>query len=499
MDVRVAPFEQARGGSIPPNARRASLSCCARLRLVACALPTFAACAITCAAIALPVPVCKAADASDTDAPVAGCIADVRVLGEPGTLVWADEFASAEPDGRPNASHWRYETGDTGWGNDELQFYTDRAENAAVADGELTITARCEAYGPRDFTSARLTTAGTFSWASDHRLDVRAWLPTGVGAWPTIRMLPTESAYGAWPLSGEIGVVELVGCDPELALAAAVTEELNAAARTRVTNSSELQPGWHNFSLVWREDSLQWFFDEQWVLEHRKRDGDGPSRWPFDRRFHLVMSVAVDGARGGYCIDEPPSCSDPAELGRPQRLRVDYVRVSTRRDGCAPPRAAAEDTQPRQAPAVCEEWAGALRVTTFAQRAGPRAAKVAAEAIAAFWRLVRVADRSLSARAALGTGAAIGALVAVIACACACGAWPSRTVAPRATRHVRSPAAAMPLQRERAPSTGGMQVVRIAAAKTAEGRPPGSPTPSLELRAMSDSDETSSAGTAHAP
>src|SRR6266567_1513569 len=125
------------------------------------------------------------------------------------TLVWADEFDSGT---QPSGNNWTYNTGGGGWGNNELETYTSSPSTANISNGVLNIVARYSKRKPH-YTSARLLTRDKFSWQYG-RIDVRAKLPTGVGSWPAIWMLPADSKYGTQYLAnGEIDLMEEVGAD----------------------------------------------------------------------------------------------------------------------------------------------------------------------------------------------------------------------------------------------------------------------------------------------
>src|SRR5215470_9572219 len=120
-------------------------------------------------------------------------------------LVWADEF---DYDGLPDPKKWSYDVGGHGWGNKELQYYTEgRKENARVENGLLIIEARRDSWEGHEYTSVRLVTKGKGDWTYG-RIEVKAKLPSGRGTWPAIWMLPTASDYGGWPSSGEIDIME---------------------------------------------------------------------------------------------------------------------------------------------------------------------------------------------------------------------------------------------------------------------------------------------------
>ena len=149
--------------------------------------------------------------------------------------VWADEF---DRPGLPDSSKWSYETGGHGWGNNELQFYTEaRAENARVEAGLLIVEARREPWQNRTYTSARLNSRIGWTYG---RFEARAKLPRGRGTWPAIWMLPVRGTYasGGWPDNGEIDIMEHVGFDPEVVHASVHTLRFNHVARTHRTAST---------------------------------------------------------------------------------------------------------------------------------------------------------------------------------------------------------------------------------------------------------------------
>ncbi|MEJ2503896.1 MAG: glycoside hydrolase family 16 protein, partial [Gemmatimonadota bacterium] len=138
--------------------------------------------------------------------------------------VWADEF---DTPGLPDTLRWSYDVGGHGWGNEELQYYTEaRQANARVEDGHLIIEARRDSVGGREYSSARLVTKGKGDWQYG-RFEARAKLPSGRGTWPAIWMLPTEWRYGGWPESGEIDIMEHVGHDPDVVHATVHTGAYN--------------------------------------------------------------------------------------------------------------------------------------------------------------------------------------------------------------------------------------------------------------------------------
>lgn len=233
------------------------------------------------------------------------------------TPVWSDEF---DYSGLPNAGKWAYDLGGSGWGNNELQYYTNSLNNASVGNGMLTITVRKEAFGGREFTSARLVSKGKGDFLYG-RFEVKAKLPSGKGTWPAIWMLPTDLAYGGWPKSGEIDIMEQVGYDQNRVHVTVHTEAYNHGIKTQRgtnkivdTSSSEF----HLYRIDWTPNAITGYIDDQQMFEFLN-EGKGSPVWPFDKKFHLLLNIAFGGNWGGA------QGIDAAIL--PQKMDVDYVRV----------------------------------------------------------------------------------------------------------------------------------------------------------------------------
>lgn len=232
-------------------------------------------------------------------------------------LVWTDEF---DYTGLPAASKWTFEEGGHGWGNNELQYYTmNRTQNARVENGVLIIEALKENYLGREYTSARLITTGKGDWLYG-RFEIRAKLPGGRGTWPAIWMLPTDWAYGNWPASGEIDIMEHVGYDPTHVFGTAHTEVYNHKLGTQ-KGSSVTGPDWetafHVYAIEWSATKIDFMVDDA-VYYTFNNEGTW-EKWPFDKRFHFILNVAVGGSWGGA------QGVDPSIF--PKRMEIDYVRV----------------------------------------------------------------------------------------------------------------------------------------------------------------------------
>ena len=161
---------------------------------------------------------------SAAPAPDAAEMAEPANLAEPASapeepparqLAFDDEFEG--PAGSPpDAAKWTYDRGGSGWGNDELQYYTDSTRNAALdGSGALVISVRAERQHGRKYTSARLKTLGRFAQAYGH-FEARIRIPQGQGIWPAFWLLGSDMDAVGWPQCGEIDVMENIGREPTL-------------------------------------------------------------------------------------------------------------------------------------------------------------------------------------------------------------------------------------------------------------------------------------------
>jgi beta-glucanase (GH16 family) len=233
-------------------------------------------------------------------------------------LVWADEF---NKNGLPDSTKWGYDHGGSGWGNNELQFYTTkRKENASARNGQLVIEARKENFDNRKYTSARLVSKNKGDWKYG-RIEVKAKLPKGRGIWPAIWMLPTRSVHGGWPKSGEIDIMEFVGYMPDSVFGSVHTGSYNHTIGTQRTKGivlKDLATAFHVYAIDWTEEKISFLIDDKIYYEFRN-EGSGPGAWPFDQPFHIILNIAVGGNWGGkYGVDDAIF---------PQTMEIDYVRV----------------------------------------------------------------------------------------------------------------------------------------------------------------------------
>jgi beta-glucanase (GH16 family) len=246
------------------------------------------------------------------------------------TLAWADEFD--DPAGTPpNPANWAYEIGDTtpdgknGWGNEELQYYTDDPANAATdGNGNLVISLdesdgsqECY-YGPCEFESARLITQNKAEFAYG-RIESRLQVPTGGdGLWPAFWSLGTDITYNPWPGAGEIDVMEYVSRIPNEIFGTIHGPGYNGGGSfSGIYDFGErVDQDYHTFAVEWQPNLITWYVDG--IQYHQAEPSDVPGPWVFEKPFFLLLNFAIGGNFGGAI--------DPANT-YPQEYLVDYVRV----------------------------------------------------------------------------------------------------------------------------------------------------------------------------
>ncbi len=235
-------------------------------------------------------------------------------------LAWSDEFNYI---GLVDSTKWSYdiEGNEWSWGNNEYQYYTKARKENSFVDGQyLHIVALKEKWNKKDYTSARLITKGKGDWLYG-KFEIRAKLPGGKGIWPAIWMLSTDWAYGGWPQSGEIDIMEHVGNVPDTVYATAHTQTYNHVIGTQKSKGlylSDCEKEFHTYILEWDEKGYRVFVDSTEYF-HFKNEQTGSNEWPFDKRFHLILNVAVGGNWG--------AAKGFDKNIFPRELIVDYVRV----------------------------------------------------------------------------------------------------------------------------------------------------------------------------
>lgn len=233
-------------------------------------------------------------------------------------LVWQEEF---DQDG-VDRSNWTFETGSGGWGNNELQNYTN-GDNVHVSNGMLVLTARKvnDDKVAGSYTSTRMITKGKKEFTYG-RLEIRAKLPGGKGIWPAIWMLGSNINTVGWPACGEIDIMEYVGKDPGVVHSSIHTQSFNHSIGTQKTKSYSLpdaETAFHNYGVIWTEKSMKFYIDEpnNVFFTFNKEGVNDTGKWPFDKPCFFILNIAVGGNWGGEV--------DNAIF--PQTMEIDYVRV----------------------------------------------------------------------------------------------------------------------------------------------------------------------------
>lgn len=242
------------------------------------------------------------------------------------TPVWQDEFNQPAGSG-PDPAKWVPDLGANGWGNQELQTYTDSRENSfVVADPEATdgraLVLRAVRTPSGGYTSARLKTLGRFSTGYG-RIEARLKLPRGQGIWPAFWMLGDGMDRVPWPACGEIDIVELIGHQPGTLYGTlhgpGYSGQHGLTKSTVLPGGATFSDAYHVFAVDWRPGRIDWLLDGK--IYHTRTPADLPAgkQWVFDNiSCYLLLNLAVGGAWPGY---------PDATTQFPQEYRIDYVRV----------------------------------------------------------------------------------------------------------------------------------------------------------------------------
>lgn len=242
------------------------------------------------------------------------------VTPKPYQLVWSDEF---DKDGPPDSTKWGYDLGGGGYGNNELENYTNRPQNVRDSSGYLVIEARKEDYMGNLYTSARLLTKNKAQWTYG-KFEIRAKLPRGVGTWPAIWLLSATDPL-VWPDDGELDIMEEVGFNPNVIYGTAHNKMYNGANGTQKggnMNVPTAQDSFHVYTLEWTTNTVKWSVDSISYFMYQD-PGQGPNAWPYYKDFFMILNIAVGGNWGGsQGVDDTIF---------PQEMLVDYVRVYQRK------------------------------------------------------------------------------------------------------------------------------------------------------------------------
>jgi len=243
------------------------------------------------------------------------------------TLKWSDEFNGAE--GSPvDAAKWAFDIGGSGWGNNELEYYTSSTRNASMdGNGNLVITAINETlpkknkcwYGRCQYSSARIRTVGKFK--AYGRFEARIKMPFGQGIWPAFWMLGKNINKVGWPNCGEIDIMENIGREPATVhgtIHGPGYSGSNAIGAAYDLPARAFADEFHVFAIEWEPGAIRWYVDGNLYQTRTQADLPAGAAWVFDHRFFMLLNVAVGGNWPG---------NPDATTVFPQRMYVDYVRV----------------------------------------------------------------------------------------------------------------------------------------------------------------------------
>lgn len=225
------------------------------------------------------------------------------------TLTWSDEFEGENI----NTSNWTYDIDGHGWGNNELQYYTDRYENARIENGNLLIEARKESYNGSEYTSARLKTEGLQNFTYG-KIEARIKLPEGQGLWPAFWMLGSNMASVQWPDCGELDIMEHINTDEN------IWGTIHWKSDSIQSYGGKMQidvTEYHDYSVEWSPNYIRWFVDDTKFEEYDITNNINGTT-PFHKPFFIVLNLAV----GGNWPKNPDSSTE-----FPAKMYVDYVRV----------------------------------------------------------------------------------------------------------------------------------------------------------------------------
>jgi len=240
-------------------------------------------------------------------------------------LTWSDEFDGANLD----ANKWVYAIGGNGWGNNELEYYTNRLQNVYLENGTSVIKAVKETYtGPdgvtRNYTSGRIRTQGKFSQAYG-RFEARIKVPYGQGIWPALWMLGDDYETAGWPACGEIDIMENIGREPSTVHGTihgpGYSGGNGIGAAYSLPAGRRFADDFHLFAIEWEPGVIRWYVDDQLYKTITPANLPRGTRWVFDHPFYLLLNLAVGG--------NWPGIPDQSTVF-PQYMLVDYVRVYKR-------------------------------------------------------------------------------------------------------------------------------------------------------------------------
>jgi len=253
-------------------------------------------------------------------------------------IIWIDDFVELS-----YLDNWTAmigngaEYGIPGWGNNESQYYTDSVNNANIANGCLRITPLNESKEGFNYTSAKLITENKVDFTHPGKITVKFRSPEGVGMWPAIWMMPTDSVYGGWPASGEIDLVEIRGNNMQEILSTVhygsdPSNHKYQGGSYILSQENNLNEEFHELTFIWEENSMKFILDNQYsVFEISSNQIGFNENYPFNEIFYLIINVAVGGNFVGNYINNSDLCyvADATTCPDDKRFLIDWVKYET--------------------------------------------------------------------------------------------------------------------------------------------------------------------------
>ena len=244
-------------------------------------------------------------------------------------LVWQEEFS----DPKLNTDKWAFQLGNgaeygiAGWGNNELQFYTDSSDNFELSDGMLKIIPLYNKDSSKTFTSVKLVTMGLVNFTSPGVLEVKFKIPKGQGLWPAIWMMPEKNRFGGWPKSGEIDLMEARGSNTNEVLSTLHFFQNGhrlLGSEYKVSNENNFNQNFHIITLIWGIDKISFYINNQFLVYEGSLTKILGVKYPFNESFYLILNTAI----GGDFVKAPKpneicsldNCDDS------KKFIVDYIR-----------------------------------------------------------------------------------------------------------------------------------------------------------------------------
>ncbi len=243
-------------------------------------------------------------------------------------LIWSDEFNGIKG-ASVDTNIWKFDTGGGGWGNNELEFYTNKTKNVYQdGTGNLVIKAIKETiqngcwYGNCAYTSGRILTKDRLE-RQYGRFEARIRIPKGQGLWPAFWMLGSDIGTINWPTCGEIDILENIGKEPKTVHGTIHGPGYSGANGIGLpyTGSQVFSDGFHVYATEWEPEAIRWYVDGILYQTRTPKDLPEGAKWVFDHKFFLILNLAVGGGWPG---------NPDASSVFPQAMKVDYVRVYER-------------------------------------------------------------------------------------------------------------------------------------------------------------------------